>query len=157
MVLKACSDSISTRSIYIVFVVIVLFTLSACVGVQPVPEKETDLGRLPSPEIIEKPDSQDNAPDSRMMASHSLILEGYQLLKKNDYDGAIRILERAVGLNPSDGPGYFYLAEAWLGKKNFNLASQFNDLAAMYLRSDPTWSQRAKSQKKRINRGVKGI
>lgn len=92
-----------------------------------------------------------------MMASHSLTLEGYQLLQKNDFDGAIRILERAVGINPSDGPGYFYLAEAWIGKNNFNLASQFNRLAAMYLRDDPAWVRQAEFQKKRIKTGLKGL
>lgn len=140
------------------FSIILIFFLAACAGIHPVPEKETekDLG-LPTPEIIEKPNSEGQAFDSRMMASHNLTQKGYLLLKQNDFDGAIRLLERAVGINPSDGPGYFYLSEAWLGKKNFNLAKQFNGLALLYLRSNLSWTDRAHLQKKRIERGLNGL
>lgn len=143
-------------SLYGLFVMILAaWILNACSGITPAPTPPEK--GLPAPEIVEKPDSTNTAPDSRMLASHSLTQEGYQLLKKKDYDGAIRILERAVGVNPSDGPGYYYLAEAWLNKKNYNLASQFNRLALLYLRGDTTWANRAENQKKRINTGVKGL
>ena len=78
------------------------------------------------------------------------------LLIKEDFDRAIRALERAVGVNPTDGPGYFYLAEAWLGKQNFEMAARFNGLACLYLRDDPAWSKRAKQQKARIGQGLAG-
>jgi tetratricopeptide (TPR) repeat protein len=128
---------------------------SACARISPAPEPEPDTG-LPPPAMVGAPDKPGQAPDSRMVASHSLTTEGHRLLTQKDYDGAIRVLERAVGINPGDGPGYFYLAEAWLEKKNFAQAAQFNGLAALYLRSDPAWSRRAMLQKERIERGIKG-
>jgi len=86
-----------------------------------------------------------------MLAAHSLTREGYRLLMENNFNGAIRVLERAVGVNPANGPGYYYLAEAWLGKENFDLAFQFNRLASIYLRNDKGWSGLVLSQQKRID------
>lgn len=110
-----------------------------------------DKDELPVPEIIKQSLENTMGSDSRVNASHSLTQGGYALLYKKDYDGAIRLLERAVGVNPSDGPGYFYLSEAWIGKKNYRLAFQFNRLALIYLRNNTVWVARAESQTKRIN------
>lgn len=85
------------------------------------------------------------------MASRNLTTQGRALLKRGDVNGALRLLEQAVGINPSDGPGYYYLAEAWIAKKNFAQASRFNRLAEIYLRWDPDWVLRAKDQKSRID------
>jgi len=85
------------------------------------------------------------------MASHSLTTGGYELLEKGDADGALRLLEKAVGINPSDGPGYYYLAEAWIAKSDYTQAARFNKLAEIYLRRDRTWASRARDQKRRIN------
>ena len=123
--------------------------LSACATIPPAPPPPPETG-LPAPEMVEPPDTAGQIPDSRMVASHSLTREGHRLLAENNFDGAIRVLERAVGLNPADGPGYYYLAEAWLGKNNPALAAQFNRLARLYLRDDPAWSGRAEAQKNRI-------
>lgn len=106
---------------------------------------------LPAPEMVKPQAETTAAADSRIKASHSLTKEGYARLSRKEYDGAIRLLERAVGVNPSDGPGYFYLSEAWIGKKNYKLAFQFNRLALIYLRNNSLWLERAISQKKRIN------
>lgn len=124
---------------------------SGCAGKRPGPAQTPETG-LPAPEIVGTPGDSDTTNDSRMAASHNLTAQGYQLLQKENYDGAIRVLERAVGVNPGNGPGYFYLAEAWLEKDNFQLAARFNQLAAMYLRNHPTWSQRARAQKEKIQR-----
>lgn len=156
MVSKTCSIKRGVRRLECLLLLVGLLALSACSLIQPRPETAPDMG-LPSPEIVGTDDQLEQTPDSRMLASHSLTLTGYQLLQAKDYDGAIRTLERAVGINPADGPGYFYLAEAWLAKNNFNLATQFNGLASLYLRHDPTWSERARIQKKRIGRAVKGM
>ncbi len=128
--------------------IILLLGLGGCAGLTPPPEPET---AIPPPEIIEKPDGRGQAPDSRMLAAHSLTREGYRLLMENNFNGAIRVLERAVGVNPANGPGYYYLAEAWLGKENFDLAFQFNRLASIYLRNDKGWSGLVLSQQKRID------
>jgi tetratricopeptide (TPR) repeat protein len=137
--------------------VVALMVLSSCSLTRPRPAEPVPEQGLPVPEIVATEQQSEHMPDSRMLASHDLTLSGYRLLEKQDYDGAIRMLERAVGLNPSDGPGYYYLAEAWLAKKNFNLANQFNGLASLYLRHDPAWAKRAGDQKKRINQNLSGM
>lgn len=129
--------------------ILTLFFLAGCssTGLRlPFPDLGTG---LPEPEKIAPPDS--SASGSRINASHSLTRDGYRLLCKKDYDGAIRLLEKAVGINPSDGPGYFYLSEAWIGKKNYKLAFQFNRLASIYLRENRRWAQRTQFQKKAID------
>jgi Tfp pilus assembly protein PilF len=103
------------------------------------------------PDIVIKPGAPTRQSRSRMHASSAMTQEGQRLLKKGDLDGAIRILEKAVGVNPRDGQGYYFLAEAWIGKKNFKLAQQFNKLAGIYLREDVNWYQRAMDQKKTID------
>jgi len=89
--------------------------------------------------------------DSRAAASHNLTAQGHKLLKNGDADGALRLLERAVGINPSDGPAYYYLAEAWLAKGNLPMAARFNKLAVTYLKNESNWTMRAKDQTMRIN------
>lgn len=98
------------------------------------------------------PDKPGGEDDYRMAAASSLTRQGHELLQKEEYDRAIRVLERALGVNPGDGRGYFYLAEAWIGKENFNQAARFNDMAILYLRDDPAWLQRARAQKERIEK-----
>lgn len=109
-------------------------------------------GALPAPELVAPPDKEPGYRDSRTLASHSLTTRGYELLEKGDADGALRLLERAVGINPADGPGYYYLAEAWIAKDNCEQAARFNKLAEIYLRRDRAWVLRARDQKKRIQK-----
>ncbi|MFZ5564382.1 MAG: tetratricopeptide repeat protein [Thermodesulfobacteriota bacterium] len=154
MGLKTCSISVPPRGAFFCALMAALLALTACARVAPAPEPEPETG-LPAPAIVGVTDDPGQAPDSRTLASHSLTREGFRLLEQKDYDGAIRVLERAVGINPGDGPAYFYLAEAWMGRKNFKLASQFNGLAALYLRNDPAWSRRAGLQKERIEKAGK--
>ena len=110
----------------------------------------TDGASLPAPELVAPPNKSKGYKDSRTVASHNLTTRGYDLLQRGDVDGALRLLERAVGINPSDGPGYYYLAESWIAKGNLPMAARFNKLAAIYLRKDRAWSQRSESQKNRI-------
>lgn len=130
----------------------VMLILTGCTIKKPVVVDTGGRPALPAPTMVTPRGSNDQATESRIAAAHSLIREGYQLLQNKDYDGAIRVLERAVGINPNDGPGYFYLAEAWLAKKDFDLAARFNGLATLYLRSDPAWSRQARIQQLRIER-----
>ncbi len=131
-----------------VLLIAVLFFLSGCVSTGI--KTETGKDELPEPEIVKQEERNRLVSASRPNASHSLTQEGYELLCKKDYDGAIRLLERAVGINPSDGTGYYYLAEAWIGKKNYQLATQFNRLASIYLRKSDKWIELARIQKKRL-------
>lgn len=128
-----------------------LLLFSGCAGTRPGPVAEPEAGQA-LPEIAEKSGETDRSPDSRVAAAHSLIRAGYRLLQNQDYNGAIRMLERAVGVNPADGPGYFYLAEAWLAKGNCDRAARFNELAVLYLRGDRKWTRWAEAQKERIKR-----
>jgi len=133
-------------NIAVIFTMLFFFSGCASTGLKT----ETGGKKLPEPEIIKQLERNRLVTESRTNASHSLTLEGYNLLCKKDYTGAIRLLERAVGVNPSDGPGYYYLAEAWIGKKNYQLAFQFNRLASIYLRKNNKWADLTKVQKKRI-------
>ena len=139
------TTSLNLRTICVMF--IMPFLLWGCaVGRGP-----ADGGALPAPELIAPPDKTQGYSDSRTIASHNLTSKGYELLEKGDVDGALRLLERAVGINPSDGPGYYYLAEAWLAKGNLPLSARFNKLASIYLRKDRAWTKRAKDQNLRID------
>jgi len=86
------------------------------------------------------------------LASLRLTEQARMLLDSDKPDDAITILERAVNLNPSNGQNYYYLAEAWLGKGNPHQAREFNRLAAMYLRYEPDWMNRVKTQEERIKK-----
>ncbi len=150
MVLKTYSNNTRGKVGVLGLCLTALLMLGACATVSP-PVSTKPETALPAPELVGPPDSGGQAPDSRMLASHSLIREGYRLLTEKKWDAAIRVLEQAVGINPHDGLGYYYLAEAWLGKQNLDLAARFNGLASLYLRGDNIWSERALSQKKRID------
>lgn len=93
---------------------------------------------------------QDESP--RAVASLSLTEQARVLLESGKPDDAIRTLERAVNLNPSNGQSYYYLTEAWLRKGNPNQAREFNRLAAMYLRNESDWMNRVKAQEERIKK-----
>jgi predicted Zn-dependent protease len=72
------------------------------------------------------------------------------LLENGKIDDAITTLERAMNLNPSNGQNYYYLAEAWLKKRNPSQAMEFNRLAAIYLGDEPEWINRVNDQRERI-------
>ncbi len=128
--------------------------MTGCTVSRHQPEKEETIVN-PESDIITRQNSSTHHSNSREHASRALTHDGRILVIKKDYDGAIRILERAVGINPHDGQSYFYLAEAWIGKKNYSLASQFNKLAEIYLKNDHNWPEKTTAQKKRINTALK--
>jgi predicted Zn-dependent protease len=94
------------------------------------------------------PAPQDDSP--RSVASLRLTEQARALLESGKADDAITTLERAINLNPSNGRNYYYMAEAWLKKGNSSQATEFNRLAAMYLKDDPGWMSRVKDQQARI-------
>jgi predicted Zn-dependent protease len=75
------------------------------------------------------------------------------LIQENRPDEAVRTLERAVNLHPTNGGNYYYLAEAWLMKGNVRQAREFHGLAAVYLRDHAEWKNRLKTQQERISGG----
>ncbi len=149
MVSRTCFNRKSSVLLILIVSTVVVTGLSGCAK-KTVKTDTIYSNELPVPEIVGRPGLENRPPDSRMIASHNLVLEGYDLLVKGDFDNSIRQLERAVGINPSDGPGYYYLAEAWFWKKDFKLAKQFNQLAIIYLRANQQWKDRVEFQKKRI-------
>ena len=88
------------------------------------------------------------------MASLQLTEQGRTLLESGQPDDAIRVLERAVGLNPGNGENYYYLSEAWLMKGDRTRAEEFNELAGLYLKEDD-WKTKLEVQRKRIMRGTR--
>ncbi|MBU4053344.1 MAG: tetratricopeptide repeat protein, partial [Proteobacteria bacterium] len=73
-----------------------------------------------------------------------------QHLEEGDADNAIRSLERAVVLDPSNGQNYYYLSEAWLQKGNMDQALKFNELAEIHLANQSRWDAMVIEQKRRI-------
>ena len=80
-----------------------------------------------------------------------MVRKGRQHLTQGEPDAAIRILERSVALDSSNGQNYYYLAEAWLMKKNARHAREFNRLAGIRFRQDAVWQTRISRQKDRID------
>ena len=92
------------------------------------------------------------APSPRAVASLRLTERARGFIAMKQADEAIRTLERAINLNPGNGANYYYLAEAWLMKKNRAQAAEFNRLGWIYLKDSPEWRPRLADQAKRIER-----
>jgi len=91
-------------------------------------------------------------PDPQALTSLRLTDQARRHLESRRPDEAIRILERAVNLDPHNGRNFYYLAEAWLMKGVTGQAREFNRLAEIYLAGEnASWSQRVKRQKKRMD------
>jgi len=100
--------------------------------------------------IPEEPKEPEDRLGPRAVASLQMTEQGRELIERNKVDDAIAVLERAVSLNPGNGQNYYYLAEAWLQKRNISQAGEFNSLAGTYLEGDKTWMVKVEEQKKRI-------
>jgi tetratricopeptide (TPR) repeat protein len=126
--------------------------VSACAVLAQVPSSPPSPGFPSSGPVVEQSDQtlQRQGDNPRALASLRLTDEARMLLERGNIDDAIATLERAMNLNPSNGQNYYYLAEAWLKKRNPSQAREFNRLAAMYLRDDPEWKNRVDDQKERI-------
>ena len=98
----------------------------------------------------EPPPSPESQAAPRVLASLQLTEQGRSLLNKGNPDAAIRVLERAVNLNPGSGENYYYLSEGWLQKGEAKQAKEFNHLAEIYLNEYPDWTVRIARQKDRI-------
>jgi hypothetical protein len=120
----------------------------------PTPPPSPPLPRSPSkPDTAVIPEGRgepEERPGPRAVASLEMTEQGRVLLEQKKVDDAISVLERAVSLNSANGQNYYYLAEAWLLKRNIKQADEFNYLAGIYLEGDQTWKIRVEEQKKRI-------
>lgn len=117
----------------------------------PPPQKEpapATPAPAPPPRSVEPP----AAPSPRLAASRHLTEEARKLLETGKPDEAIRTLERAVNLSPTNGQNFYYLSEAWMMKKDIRQAEEFNGLAARYLKDDSMWAARVSQQAERIRK-----
>jgi len=129
--------------------------LSACAPVRtPAPLPPAPPAPLPVPPAPPAPLPEPVPPPvppapPRRTASLQLTDQGRILIERGSFDDAIRILERAIALNPHNGENYYYMAEAWLAKGSPAQAGEFNRLAGMYL-DRALWSQRVEDQRREI-------
>jgi tetratricopeptide (TPR) repeat protein len=121
-----------------------LMVMSGCATVRQPPAQP------PSAEEHRFPAQAEPASDPRSLASLQLTGQGRMLLEQRRYDDAIRMLERAIALQPMNGENYYYLAEAWLAKNRLQQAEEFNRLAEMYLESS-RWAERVLEQRRAIS------
>jgi hypothetical protein len=91
----------------------------------------------------------------RAMASLHLTERARMLLSDNKTDEAIRVLEQAIMVYPSNGRNYYYLAEAWLSKGNAVKALEFNKLAGIYIKNDPKWIEKVMEQREGIKKATR--
>ncbi len=88
----------------------------------------------------------------RQQAAAALTERGRRQMAEGRVDPAMRLFEQALSLAPRYGPGYYYLAEAWLGKDNVSQARAFHRQAALYLEDSASWAARLNRQRRRIDR-----
>ena len=131
-----------TRSIQTVCLVLLTVLLAGC----PKP-----ILKVEPPEAEETTPSEAAAEENpRVVAALQLTDQGRLLLEDRKPDKAIRALEQAVSLDPTNGQNYYYLSEAWLMKGSAVQAKEFNHLAEIHLREDSAWMIRVAQQADRI-------
>ena len=131
-----------TSLIQIVFLALLPALLTGC----PKP-----ILQVAPPEIEEPaPAEEATAENPRVVAALQLTDQGRRLLEDGQPDKAIRALEQAVGLDPTNGQNYYYLSEAWLMKESAAQAKEFNQLAEIHLKEDSAWMIRVAQQADRI-------
>lgn len=137
--------------------VVMLFTGIALAGcatqAPPAPQSPPLAAATPSLEETVPSKTPEPGPPPHVTASLQLTEQGRLLLEEGRTDDAIRILERAVNLNPTNGQNYYYLADAWIRKKNLSQAKEFNRLAGLYFQKDKTWLSKVNVQRNRIEKG----
>jgi len=130
------------KFIQIILFVIVAAWLAACA--------KPALKEVPI-EAQDPPTVEDTAEENpRVTASLQLTGQGRRLLEGRKPDKAIRVLEQAVSLHPTNGQNYYYLSEAWLMKGSATQAKEFNQLAEIHLKEDSAWMVQVANQADRI-------
>ena len=131
-----------TRFIQIVLIFLLAVWPAAC---SKPPLKEVPY-EAEEPATHEEPGEE----NPRVMASLQLTDQGRRLLEDRKPDKAIRVLEQAVSLDPTNGQNYYYLSEAWLMKGSAAQAREFNQLAEIHLKEDSAWMIQVANQADRI-------
>ncbi|MGD8241310.1 MAG: tetratricopeptide repeat protein [Desulfobacterales bacterium] len=126
------------------------------------PPSSHDTPPPPLPEDRPPPPPEDRAPPplqvpdekaalNRRQAAAALTDRGRSLMAEGQVDPAMRLFEQALSLAPRYGPGYFYLADAWLLKNNWLQAREFHRQAVLYLPAETAWQRRVDTQRRRID------
>ena len=135
--------------------IISIIILGVFIGLSVSCVKETTV-HAPDPSIEKQPVEETDVleettePNARVLASLKLTDQGRRFLEAGKADHAIRVLEQAISLNPSNGQNYYYLSEAWLTKGFVNEARGFNLLAESHLKNDQDWIKSVDEQADRI-------
>ncbi|RJQ65723.1 MAG: hypothetical protein C4530_00065 [Desulfobacteraceae bacterium] len=108
--------------------------------------------QVPAPPVqSEEPETtKPVAPGPRAIASLKLTDQAQAFIASKEPDQAIRIIEKAIAIDPANGYNYYFLAEAWLMKGDRKQAREFNRLAGMYLKKDVDGSMKVEKQLERI-------
>ena len=129
-----------------------LFLMSCKTALPPLPPPEAPPAVPPedrAPPPLQVPDEK--AALKRRQAAAALTDRGRMLMAAGQVDPAMRLFEQALSLAPRYGPGYFYLADAWLLKNNWDQAREFHRQAVLYLPADTAWQRRVDTQRRRID------
>ena len=135
-------SSMGTKFTQIILFVIAAAWLAAC----PKPPLQEVPVEGQEPTGVEETTKE----NPRVVASLQLTDQGRRLLEERQPDKAIRVLEQAVSLHPTNGQNYYYLSEAWLMKGSATQAKEFNNLAEIHLKEDTEWMIRVANQADRI-------
>lgn len=129
------------------FIQIILFVIVAvCLAACPKPALKEVPVEAEEPAKVEETAKE----NPRVAASLQLTDQGRRLLEDRKPDKAIRVLEQAVSLHPTNGQNYYYLSEAWLMKGSAAQAKEFNQLAEIHLKENSAWMIRVANQTDRI-------
>lgn len=131
----------------------ILLVGSGCATTAPEyigPPEEIPESRSPVPRQEQDRDDRAEKLTPQTVASLRLSEQARLLLESKRPDEAIRLLERAVNIDPGNGQNYYYLAEAWLLKKNRMQALEFNRISQIHLNHDTAWMSKVRQQRQRI-------
>jgi tetratricopeptide (TPR) repeat protein len=137
--------------------ILLILLVAACRTAVPPPAGE--IPSAPSPGAVDAPSTavpDADAPRKRQQeqAAAALTERGRGLLDAGRIDPAMRLFEQALSLSPHYGPGYYFMAEAWLAKDNWSQAREFHRQASLYLNADGGWQARVARQRARIERAA---
>lgn len=91
-------------------------------------------------------------PSPQAQAALELQQQAIAALNAKRPETAIRIQEQALALSPQNGANYYYLADAWILNGDARKAGEFNRLAVIYLKDQPSWARRLDRQRHRIQK-----
>lgn len=143
-----------SRNLIFVILLGVPLLINACATLPAEPTRPEKVQKtpLPTPPSPSAESKTGTPPAPRTIASLKLTEQAHALIESNAPDQAIRLLEKAIAIDPDNGRNYYFLAEAYLMKGDAKQARSFNRLAEIYLGKDADWTLKVKHQKARIEK-----